>query len=54
LLRALVTRPLLAVHVLGAIHWEAFKLWRKGVRFRSRPMPPGEAVSYHPAPVRSS
>jgi uncharacterized protein len=54
LLRALVTRPLLAVHVLGAIHWEAFRLWRKGARFHSRPMPPSETMSYHPAPVRSS
>jgi DUF1365 family protein len=45
LLRALLGQPLLAVHVLGAIHWEALKLWRKGVRLRSRPPPPGEPLS---------
>jgi len=45
LLRAFATRPLLGVQVLGAIHWEALKLWRKGVRLRARPQPPAEAVS---------
>jgi len=45
LLRAFVTRPLLGVQVLGAIHWEALKLWRKGVRLRARPLPPAEDVS---------
>jgi DUF1365 family protein len=45
LLRAFIAQPLLGVQVLGAIHWEALKLWRKGVRLRARPLPPAEAVS---------
>lgn len=31
LLKALVTYPLMTVKVMGAIHWEALKLWWKGV-----------------------
>jgi hypothetical protein len=54
LLRAFITQPLLAAQVLGAIHWEALKLWRKGMRVRTRPLPPTEAVSvaggHHAAP----
>jgi hypothetical protein len=55
LLRAFVAQPLLAMQVLGAIHWEALKLWRKGVRLRARPQPPAEAVSVvggHPVATR--
>ncbi|MEM9635637.1 MAG: DUF1365 domain-containing protein [Pseudomonadota bacterium] len=29
--------PLLTFKVIGAIHWEAFKIWRKRVPFHSRP-----------------
>ncbi|HTY69073.1 MAG TPA: DUF1365 family protein [Alphaproteobacteria bacterium] len=43
--RAFWRHPLLAMQVLGAIHWEALKLWRKGLRVRPRPAPPTEAVS---------
>ena len=45
LLRAFIAQPLLAAQVLGAIHWEALKLWRKGLRLRSKPLPPAELVS---------
>lgn len=45
LCRAFLRHPLLAMQVLGAIHWEALKLWRKGMRLRPRPTPPVEAVS---------
>ncbi|MGA3401092.1 MAG: DUF1365 family protein [Acetobacteraceae bacterium] len=45
LLRACFAQPLLGAQVLGAIHWEALKLWRKGIRLRARPQPPAEAVS---------
>jgi hypothetical protein len=52
LLRACLTRPVLAMQVLGAIHWEALKLWRKGLRLRRRPAPPAESMSIgSPAPV---
>jgi DUF1365 family protein len=29
--------PLMTVKVVSAIHWEAFKIWRKRVRFHRRP-----------------
>jgi DUF1365 family protein len=45
LLRAVFGQPLLALHVLGAIHWEALKLWCKGVRLRRKPPPPAEPLS---------
>jgi uncharacterized protein len=32
--------PLLTLKVVGGIHWEATKLWFKGIRFFSRPPPP--------------
>lgn len=30
--------PLMTVKVIAAIHWEAFKIWRKRVRFHRRPI----------------
>jgi DUF1365 family protein len=45
LLRALLRYPLLTLKVIGGIHWEALKLWRKGLRLRPRPPPPAEPVS---------
>src|SRR6516225_3307669 len=46
LLRAFLRSPLLAWHVLGAIHWEALKLWRKGLRHQPRPQPPADPVTF--------
>lgn len=40
LVRALITHPLMTVKVIGAIHWQALILWRKGAKFHSRPSPP--------------
>ena len=45
LLAAFLAHPLQALHVLGGIHWEALKLWRKGMRLRSRPAAPAQPVS---------
>jgi DUF1365 family protein len=45
LLRVLARYPLLALQVLGGIHWEALKLWRKGLRILPRPKPPADPVS---------
>lgn len=45
LLRVLARYPMLALQVLGGIHWEALKLWSKGLRPLPRPRPPAEPVS---------
>jgi len=45
LLRAFLRHPLLALQVLAGIHWEALKLWRKGISLKPRPAPPAHAVS---------
>jgi DUF1365 family protein len=49
LFRAFLAQPLLAGQVLGAIHWEALILWRKGMRLRTKPVPPARSVSLVPA-----
>ncbi len=49
LLRGFLRHPLLAAQVLGGIHWEAVKLWRKGMRVQPRPVPPPEPISIVPA-----
>jgi DUF1365 family protein len=40
LLRAFVRYPLLTFKVIGAIHWEALRLWIKGAKFHTRPKAP--------------
>jgi DUF1365 family protein len=42
--------PLLAVQVLGAIHWEALKLWLKGMKVRPLPPPPETRLTFAPKP----
>ena len=32
--------PALTIKVLAAIHWEALRLWAKGIGLRQRPLPP--------------
>lgn len=46
LIRAALTHPLLTLKVVGGIHWEALKLWLKGVRLTHRPMPPASPVTF--------
>ncbi len=49
LLRVFVQIPLLTLKVIAAIHWEAFRLWIKGVRSHPRPAAPERPVSVvHP------
>lgn len=43
--------PLLTLKVIGGIHWEAFRLWRKGTRLHGHPPPPAEAVSIVTTPA---
>jgi DUF1365 family protein len=40
LLRAFVSFPLMTLKVVAGIHWEATKLWLKGMRLRPRPPAP--------------
>ena len=49
LLRVFVTHPLLTLKVVAAIHWEALKLWLKGVRLHGRPAPPATPVTITPS-----
>lgn len=43
LLTAWLAHPLLTLKVLGGIHWEALKLFAKGLRIRTRPPVPDQA-----------
>ncbi|MGY3438702.1 MULTISPECIES: DUF1365 domain-containing protein [unclassified Marinovum] len=45
ILRFCLRRPFGARRVLALIHWQAFKLWLKGARYRTRPEPPKAEVS---------
>ena len=45
ILKACLRRPAGSRRVLALIHWQALKLWWKGVTFRNRPSPPPEEVS---------
>ena len=50
LLGAFLRLPLQTLRVLGGIHWEALKIWLKGIGLRSRPSPPDELVSIEVQP----
>ena len=39
---------MLSLKVLAAIHWEAAKLWLKGLRVQPRPAPPDNPVTVVP------
>jgi DUF1365 family protein len=45
LLKAFLQIPLITVKVTLAIHWEALRLWLKGMRLRDRPAPPTRAAT---------
>jgi DUF1365 family protein len=40
-----MTHPLLTLKVIGAIHWQAWRLWRKGGQYRRRPPAPAHPVT---------
>ena len=48
LLSALATHPLLTLKVVAGIHWEALRLWLKGVKLRTRPQAPADAATAVP------
>lgn len=45
LLAAFFKIPFLTLKVVGGIHWEALKIWLKGVKLRDHPQAPTEQVS---------
>ena len=45
LLSLLMSHPLMTVKVIAGIHWEALKLWLKGVKLIARPAPPLQPVT---------
>ncbi|HUB97954.1 MAG TPA: DUF1365 family protein [Stellaceae bacterium] len=45
LARAFLRYPLMTLKVIAGIHWEALRLWRKGLRPLPRPAPPLDAVT---------
>ncbi len=46
---ALVRHPLMTARVIGAIHWEALRLWRKGARVYTKPPYDPDAAGKLPA-----
>lgn len=44
LLRSFLRIPFLTFKVVGAIHWQAVRLWLKGLRLKPEPPPPAETA----------
>jgi DUF1365 family protein len=45
LIGAFLRYPLMTLKVFAGIHWEALKLWRKGMRLVPHPKPPADPVT---------
>ena len=45
LMRVFLAIPAVTLKVIAAIHWEALRLWLKGLRLRPRPAPPESAAT---------
>lgn len=45
LIQAWLSHPLLTLKVISAIHWEALRLWLKGIGYRRKPPAPTDPVS---------
>ena len=43
--KTFVSYPLLTLKVVAGIHWEALKLWLKGIKIWTKPEPPRERVT---------
>ena len=50
LLRLVFTHPLMTLKVTLGIHWEALRLWLKGVRLQPRPTAPAKTVTVTTTP----
>ncbi len=46
LLSAFASVPFMTLKVVLAIHWEALRIWLKGIRFRPSPPPPATRVTF--------
>ncbi|BAV50994.1 hypothetical protein MLTONO_6092 [Mesorhizobium loti] len=46
LLRAFISYPLLTLKVTAGIHWEALRLWAKGIRLQERPAPAHQPITH--------
>jgi DUF1365 family protein len=46
LFRILVRYPLMTLKIIIGIHWEALKLWRKGLKLIARPQAPKKNITY--------
>ena len=44
-----LAHPLLTLKVISAIHWEALRIWLKGIKFRSPPKPVAATGDLEPA-----
>jgi len=44
-LRAFFAIPFLTLKVVGGIHWEALKIWLKGIGLRKRPAAPDTPIT---------
>lgn len=44
--RMILKYPLMTVKVIAGIHWEALKLWRKGIKLFDRPPPPAYPITH--------
>lgn len=51
LVAAVLRHPLMTLKVVAGIHWEALRLWRKGLRLRPRPPAPPAPVTIVHTPV---
>ena len=45
LIGAFLSYPLMTLKVIGGIHWEALRLWRKGLKVLPHPAPPTDPVT---------
>jgi hypothetical protein len=45
LLSLMARHPLMGLKVIGGIHWEALRLWLKGIKLANRPAPPVRLVT---------
>jgi Uncharacterized conserved protein len=48
ILKAFLGHPLVSLMVVIGIHWEALKLWIKGIGLRERPAPPARSATFVP------